>query len=1360
VLFPVHRRHHFRLRASPDVSRYRAHAARALVLRLRLICILLEIAVLCSSACAYTRITNVLGLMPKWPSMPVSYWINAQGSPQIQNGSDFAAVQAAFQTWQNVPTANIQFNYKGTTPVATAGFDGMNLVTFADSSIPLGTTTIAVTLSYYGTVTGSDGTAQFGTEEADIVFNTTFPFSTSDETGKYDVQGVLTHEIGHFLGLDHAAMVSSVMVPYAAASQLDQRTLSYDDIAGVMEIYPKNLPPVGKVKGSIQSGTGPVFGANVVAVDSTGTAVVSTLSQVDGTYTLQFVPPGTYRVYAEPLDNPVTPANVSVFYQRAQTNFGTTYFGNVATLVGARTVTVTANGTATADIQTLPQSLTYLNLTRPAFGVRLGRGISGVLTVGGYDITSGVSFNASSPGIFLGTPSGACSTGITTNCFGGQISIVGPTSARMDISIDPSTSVGPKYVEVHRNGDTSILSGGVVVTDPSPANISITPTLGTVAGGTAVTVMGSNFRSGAQVYFGGLAAMSVNVMDSGTIQATTPANVPAFTNVVVMNVDGTWGAGAGIYGFVTAPPVINTASPLSGPPGTVVTVQGVNFGTVLPNVQVTFGGAAARIISITDSSLQAIVPYGAVSGSVFVTVVGQPATGPNFTVTGAAPSTNPASNIYNFKDASFNAGGLPLLFPDWDDSVVYQPVPFTFSLFNDIFEAGEQLSISTNGWMSLAGESNPAPQNSMLPAASVTLTKGGTGVVPRALIAPFWGDLILEGASSVSSRIVGAAPNRQFIVEWSKVTILDSSGNNQNSTITFEAVLFEGSNDIQLMYGDLSGPLSDGSSSTVGMQDLSRTTAVLTSFDQPLLKSRTLMTYHYQNGNYIATAGAMDPTPPGTPAVTDEGPSTSNRTQLAASWNAVVPPSGIGSFQYGIGTTPGGTDVIPFTSTTQNSAVVTGLNLSANTTYYFAVQAISGAGIVSGVGVSGGVRYNPLFQPQVKFIPSAPQGNGTFSGIALLAPQGSAESVVLRAFDSSGAYILGPGIFNPITLPLNAGQQSAKLVSELFGLPSFDGWIQVEASAPGLGVFTATGPTDLSAMDGSNSRDPSTDFVLFHAGATAVFVNPSPRTANVQVTNLSTGTVQALTMPPTSRNVMTLAAASRFQSSEALAAIEQVSSPGRLTINSAVPVSAAHSSLVFPDAVTGNGYASTLTLVNVTGTQQIATFRFGGAFFGETISANSVVQVPLTTASVASGAVYVLSTSLSTTLSGPSGPALLGVLDIDNGSDPVTIGAPSASTDFWFPQVANGDGLFTGLALASGSAASNITVEVYGSNGGTPKSATITLAANQQTAQLVNQIVPSSANQVGGYIHVHSDQPIWAWEIYGSDRIQASGPPL
>ncbi|HLH32848.1 MAG TPA: hypothetical protein VKY31_16725, partial [Terriglobia bacterium] len=675
-----------------------------------------------------------------------------------------------------------------------------------------------------------------------------------------------------------------------------------------------------------------------------------------------------------------------------------------------------------------------------------------------------------------------------------------------------------------------------------------------------------------------------------------------------------------------------------------------------------------------------------------------------------------------------------------------------------VFAPGESISISTNGWISLAGATVRGYQNSTLPATTVTQTAGGTGVVPASLIAPFWDDLVLPSAlGSVSSRVTGIAPNRQFIVEWSKASIIDDSGTDKGANITFEVILFEGSNDVQFVYGDMTGPFSDGSSATVGMQDLSRTTAVLTSFNQPVVKSHSSITYSYRNGNYVATNGITDTAPPGKPVVTDEGKLTANQTQLAASWTADAPASGISSFQYAIGTTPGGTNIVPFTSTAQNSVIVAGLNLQANTTYYFAVKAVSGAGFVSDIGVSDGIQYAPTFQPQIKIIPWGPQSSNQFTGIALLAPQGTAETVVMRAFDANGKYLLGAGIRNPVTISLAAGQQSAKLVSELFGLQTFDGWIQVEASSAGLGVFTATGASDLSAMDGNVPRDPLTDFVLFHAGASAILVNPSPRTANVTITDLGTNAVQTFTIAPTTRLVMTLSGPSRVKSSEALAAIEQTTSTGRIAVNTAEAVSAAQSTLVFPDAVSGGGYSSTLTLVNVTGTARNLTIAFAGSTTTMRIDANGLLKIPISSPGAAADAVRVITAG---TLFGGDAPALVGVLDIDNGADPVTIGARPATTDFWFPQVANGAGLFTGLALASGTAAANVTVEVYDPSGSTPKSATIALDAGKQAARLVSDIVAGTATQVGGYIHVHSDQPINAWEIYGSDRIQASGPPL
>ena len=67
-----------------------------------------------------------------WDSadMPVSYWINTSGMPA---GAEDAII-AAFDTWQNVASANISFTYEGTTSLATVADDGENVVFWVTSS--------------------------------------------------------------------------------------------------------------------------------------------------------------------------------------------------------------------------------------------------------------------------------------------------------------------------------------------------------------------------------------------------------------------------------------------------------------------------------------------------------------------------------------------------------------------------------------------------------------------------------------------------------------------------------------------------------------------------------------------------------------------------------------------------------------------------------------------------------------------------------------------------------------------------------------------------------------------------------------------------------------------------------------------------------------------------------------------------------------------------------------------------------------------------------------------------------------------------------------------------------------------------
>src|SRR5206468_3002563 len=124
---------------------------------------------------------------------------------------------------------------------------------------------------------------------------------------------------------------------------------------------------------------------------------------------------------------------------------------------------------------------------------------------------------------------------------------------------------------------------------------------------------------------------------------------------------------------------------------------------------------------------------------------------------------------------------------------------------------------------------------------------------------------------------------------------LDDVGTDLNANLTFEIVLFEGSNDIQFQYQSLAGPHSDGSGATVGIQDLKRLSAVQTGFNQAILRNGLFFSYHFQNGAYSTTIS--DTTPPTRPVVTDGGTTTQSRTELTASWTSDDPESGIRDFQ-------------------------------------------------------------------------------------------------------------------------------------------------------------------------------------------------------------------------------------------------------------------------------------------------------------------------------------------------------------------------------------------------------------------------------------------------------------------------------
>jgi len=754
---------------------------------------------------AFIRISS----RARWQTLPVPYRIHAGGLPGLGNGSEFIAVQRAFDTWQNLPSSSIAFRYEGATLVQNGGNDGVNVISFQDTGFSFGTGTIAVTLS---------SSSQGFFLDADILFNPSNPsitFATDGRSDGFDIQAIATHEIGHFLGLDHTSIVSATMNPTGARGMVFPRVLKSDDIIGASILYPEPalLSATGGLRGRITNAGANVFGAHVVALDAEGNAVVSTLTELDGTYQISGLAPGSYALYAEPLDGPVTEASIGGQYDsRVNVNFTTTFLGGTLNPAQRQSVQISAGSTLQEiNIAVSPAPSAALNLTSPSLGQRVAQGTSVAFNARGDGVVDGVAFQIPGPAISLAAPV-----------------FSGGNTARLTATVETAAPIGVRPIFAQRADATSALTGGLIITGQPPTVSSIQPATGMNSGGTPVTVTGANFNSGTEVSLAGVPLADVTVLDSTTLLGTTGPNKTGQLTLLAVNPDGTSGALASAFVASALPPLVSALNPASGPPTTVVTLSGSNFDNSPANVSVAFGGVTATVTSATQTQITAIVPFGAASGPVAVTVFGQQVSGPVFIVTSPKPSTNRAETQFQYVDTSSGSGGTRLDFlADNDDDSAQLTLPFDFTLFNSTFLAGAKLNVTTNGWMAFGASSvQPEFQNGSLP----------TSTLSPSLIAPFFDDLILQRQdSSVSARLIGTAPDRRWVIDWQNLSILHEDNLLLEGRVSFQAVLFEGSNDIAFQYKTLEGPRSYGESATVGLQNASRTLAAQFSLNQARL---------------------------------------------------------------------------------------------------------------------------------------------------------------------------------------------------------------------------------------------------------------------------------------------------------------------------------------------------------------------------------------------------------------------------------------------------------------------------------------------------------------------------------------------
>jgi len=282
-------------------------------------------------------------------AFPVVWNLNPQKGSNITGGRAVADVmQASFNTWQAAPNAALPVTRGSDVGDTSAGFsasgNNTNLICFVcQGDFTRDAETLAVTITTIENASGGSdghgGRSRFAGQiiDADILFNPAHQFSTGAGGTGQDLQTVATHEVGHFFGLDHSAVVRAIMFPFAPPSET---ALSYDDVAGISQLYPKASADValGTISGTVRfAGGGGVFGAHVFAESATGNqpiggnirkSPIGTMSLPDGSYQIRGVPPDSYIVVAEPLDSPVGNGDIQG-YARAfgqgsvQTNFTT-----------------------------------------------------------------------------------------------------------------------------------------------------------------------------------------------------------------------------------------------------------------------------------------------------------------------------------------------------------------------------------------------------------------------------------------------------------------------------------------------------------------------------------------------------------------------------------------------------------------------------------------------------------------------------------------------------------------------------------------------------------------------------------------------------------------------------------------------------------------------------------------------------------------------------------------------------------------------------------------------------------------------------------------------------------------------------
>lgn len=171
----------------------------------------------------------------KWASPNVTYYVDSSGIGSMPDDADISAVYQALAAWSTQPCSTFNFVDGG----LRASDPGGNFVRFVHQAGqwggPSGAIAYTARLSTAGVITSADI----------FVDDFSLEWSTKGDLQAFDLQSVLTHELGHALGLNHSANPTTTMYFAGQRGNTFFRSLSDDDIAGLCYLYPASTTPCG-----------------------------------------------------------------------------------------------------------------------------------------------------------------------------------------------------------------------------------------------------------------------------------------------------------------------------------------------------------------------------------------------------------------------------------------------------------------------------------------------------------------------------------------------------------------------------------------------------------------------------------------------------------------------------------------------------------------------------------------------------------------------------------------------------------------------------------------------------------------------------------------------------------------------------------------------------------------------------------------------------------------------------------------------------------------------------------------------------------------------------------------------------------